>query len=110
MFRHLLGIKPQKQKIQTGVYLSLLIQEIIEKFDKDKESDKILGELVRLYREVSIGPVIIKMPEEYNSKVYKSLSLALLEIKMNQELARCFEIEAGEGRPSPLFFAMKSKN
>jgi len=67
-----------------------LLQDVVEKFDKEKQSDKILLELVKLYKETTDKKIMINIPEEYHSKVFRSMSTALLEIYTNDELKPYF--------------------
>ena len=63
-----------------------------------------------VYKEYSSKVIKIALPEEYNIKIFKSMSMALLDIKTNSSLSSLFELDIGDSQSAPLFFAMKSKN
>jgi hypothetical protein len=63
MFNYLVHIKDKRAELQSKAKLSMLLLELLEHYDKEKESDKILNELVRMYREVSSAKIVISMPE-----------------------------------------------
>lgn len=49
-FKYLLSIKERRKAIQVGSSLSILIHEILHRYTREKQSDRILLELVRLYQ------------------------------------------------------------
>lgn len=63
-----------------------------------------------IYKEYANQKIMIQIPEEYNAKIYRSMSMALLDIKNDEDMYPFFEIDTGQSRSSPLFFAMRSKN
>ena len=90
MFEYLIRIKNQQKRICNHEHLSILLQDVVEKFDKDKQSEKILLELVKLYKDTTDKKVSISIPEEYQSRVFRSMSMALLEIYTNEQLKPYF--------------------
>ena len=93
MFKYLIHIKNQRQNIMTMNKLVVLIQDVMQKYDKDKDSFKILEELVTLYQEVTSQKIFIQIPEEYNAKIYRSMSLAILDIKSDPNISAFFELD-----------------
>jgi hypothetical protein len=86
MFEFLMSIRNQKKKMQTKERMNVLVSEVFERFDRDKDSHKILHSLVNLYKDVDDSKILIKIPEEFNSKAFKALSMAILEIHQNKDL------------------------
>lgn len=64
-----------------------------------------------MYKETNSSKFLIRLPQEFNSKVYKSVSRAILDVYLTPSLQPYFEIEATDTNNSkPLDFAMKSRN
>ena len=62
MFRYMIKIKKQKSVIMDVNKLILLVQDVLERYDKNKNSLRILIELISLYREVEDKKIKIKVP------------------------------------------------
>lgn len=66
--------------------------------------------LVGLFKDVTQSKFVVAIPSrEFDSKAFKSLSLALLYIYQKEDLSSYFDIE-NKGKGTPLHFAMKSRN
>lgn len=69
-----------------------------------------LFELVGFYIDISGVPIKIKIPHEFNSRIFKSLSYAMLDIYQHEWMFNYFQLDFDKFKTTPLHFAMKSRN
>jgi peptidyl-tRNA hydrolase len=66
--------------LQTQAHIAILVKEAIERYNKEMQSDKILFELMRFWKDVTKGKIVIKLPTQFSHKLFKSISSAMLDI------------------------------
>lgn len=110
IFKYLIHIRSRRRVLQTQAHLAILIKEVIEKYNKEQDGDKILFELMRFWKEATKGKIVVKLPTQFSHKLFKSISTALLDILHSPQLTELFEIEPESDKTTPLHFAMRSRN
>lgn len=80
--------------LQTQAHIAILVKELIEKYNRDQESDKILIELMRFWKDATKGKIVIKLPVQFSHKLFKSISSAILDIYDHESITEHFQLES----------------